>query len=114
MHRRRIPAARPDRDGMPPSSSSVAGAKGRSKTALGPGYSLMAWMRLSQGADLSGGVGAVDPDEDEAKWKEWDGPRHAANLALAEPTVLLGNCTIHQDRERVECRQRECVKFTTY
>ena len=54
------------------SSSSVAGAKGRSKTALGPGYSLMAWMRPSQGADLSGGVGAVDPDEDEAKWKEWD------------------------------------------
>jgi hypothetical protein len=65
--------ARPsDRVSMPSSSSSVAGAKGRSKTALGPGYSLMAWMRLSQGADLSGGVGAIDPDEDEAKWKEWD------------------------------------------
>ena len=55
-----------------PLSSSVAGVKARCKTALGPGYSLMAWMRLSQGADLSGGVGAVDMDDDEATWKEWE------------------------------------------
>ena len=73
-------------DGMPPSSSSVAGAKGRSKTALGPGYSLMAWMRLSQGADLSGGVGAVDPDEDEAKWKEWDVRWHSEPLPWSPPS----------------------------
>ena len=85
MHRRRIPAAR-HRDGMPPSSSSVAGAKGRSKTALGPGYSLMAWMRLSQGADLSGGVGAVDPDEDEAKWKEWDVRWHSETSPWSPPS----------------------------
>ena len=55
-----------------PLSSSVAGVKARCKTALGPGYSLMAWMRLSQGADLSGGVGAVDMDDDEATWREWE------------------------------------------
>ena len=42
-------------------------------------------------------------------WKESDGACHAANHALAKPTVLLCNCMIHQERERVECRQRECV-----
>jgi cytochrome b involved in lipid metabolism len=47
-------------------------AKSRGKTALEPGYSLMAWMRLSQsGVDLTSGVGAVDMDEGEETWKEW-------------------------------------------
>jgi cytochrome b involved in lipid metabolism len=58
---------------MPSICSSVDRAKARSKTALEPGYSLMAWMRLcSQGVDLAGGVGAVDMDDDEATWKEWE------------------------------------------
>ena len=29
-------------------------------------------------------------------WEGSDGPRHAANLAWAKPTVLLGNGLIHQ------------------
>ena len=46
--------------------------KARGKVALQPGFSLMAWMRLSSdGTDLTGGVGAVDEDEDDASWKEW-------------------------------------------
>lgn len=47
--------------------------KARGKVALEPGHSLMAWMRLSTGGtvDLTGGVGAVDEDEDEESWKEW-------------------------------------------
>ena len=38
------------------------------KVQLEPGFSLPAWMRLSAGADLSGGVGKADPDE-EGSWK---------------------------------------------
>ena len=41
------------------------------KTPLEPGYSLQSWMRFSADADLSGGVGKVDEDEDEEKWKKW-------------------------------------------
>ena len=44
-------------------------------------------------------------------WEGSDGPRHAANLAWAEPTVLLGNCLVHQDRERVESRPRQGAKL---
>ena len=40
------------------------------KAHLEPGYSLMAWMKLSAGADMSGGVGTADPDEEET-WKSW-------------------------------------------
>lgn len=46
--------------------------KARGKVVLQPGFSLMAWMRLSNdGTDLTGGARAVDEDEDEASWKEW-------------------------------------------
>lgn len=45
--------------------------KARGKVALAPGYSLAAWMRLSKGADLTGGVGVVDEDEEEETWPVW-------------------------------------------
>ena len=45
--------------------------KRRGKVALEPGFSMMAWMRLSKGADLTGGVGRVDEDEDEETWRQW-------------------------------------------
>ena len=45
--------------------------KARGKVALEQGYSLMAWMRLSKDADLTGGVGVVDEDEDEETWPTW-------------------------------------------
>ena len=41
------------------------------RTPLEKGYSLQSWMRLSADADLSGGVGKVDEDEDEENWKVW-------------------------------------------
>ena len=47
-------------------------------------------------------------------WEGSDGPRHAANLAWAEPTVLLGDGLIHQDRKRVESRPRQGVKLPAY
>ena len=52
-----------------PSSGNLEKARG--KVALGAGYSLMAWMRLSKNADLTGGVGLVDEDEEESTWKQW-------------------------------------------
>lgn len=46
--------------------------KARGKVALEPGFSLMAWMRLCKsGADLTGGAGLVDEDEDEEAWPKW-------------------------------------------
>ena len=45
--------------------------KARGKVALEDGHSLRHWMRLSNSADLTGGVGAVDQEEDEDSWKEW-------------------------------------------
>mmetsp|Transcript_31543 Transcript_31543/g.82454 ORF Transcript_31543/g.82454 Transcript_31543/m.82454 type:complete len:340 (+) Transcript_31543:80-1099(+) len=40
------------------------------KVHLEPGFSLPHWMKLSMDADLSGGVGKADPD-DEGSWKAW-------------------------------------------
>ena len=40
------------------------------KVQLEPGFSLPQWMKFSEDADLSGGVGKADPDY-EATWKEW-------------------------------------------
>jgi len=54
-----------------PTKTSDTLEKARGKVALEPGYSMVAWMRLSTGADLTGGVGLVDEDEDEETWREW-------------------------------------------
>ena len=40
------------------------------KVQLEPGFSLPHWMKFSKDADLSGGVGKADP-EDEGSWKVW-------------------------------------------
>lgn len=45
--------------------------KARGKVTLAPGHSLAAWMKLSEGADLTGGIGRVDEDEDEGTWPVW-------------------------------------------
>ena len=37
---------------------------------LEPGFGLAAWLRLSRGADLTGGVGPLDEEEEEA-WPKW-------------------------------------------
>ena len=65
--------------------------KTRGKVALEPGYSLMSWMRLSSGADLTGGVGLVDEDEDEETWKAWT-PAEVAMHSTPEDawTVIRG------------------------
>ena len=56
---------------MPPTTGGVL-EKARGKVSLEPGYNLMAWMRLTaSGADLTGGVGVVDEEEDEEMWTEW-------------------------------------------
>ena len=55
---------------MPTGSGGVV-EKARGKVGLEPGYSLMSWMRLcTSGTDLTGGVGAVDA-EDEDSWPWW-------------------------------------------
>ena len=41
------------------------------RVQLEPGFSLQAWMKMSADADLSGGVGKVDPEDDEESWKVW-------------------------------------------
>mmetsp|Transcript_6605 Transcript_6605/g.22055 ORF Transcript_6605/g.22055 Transcript_6605/m.22055 type:complete len:207 (+) Transcript_6605:134-754(+) len=44
--------------------------KARGKVVLEPGFGLAAWLRLSRGADLTGGVGPLDEEEEEA-WPKW-------------------------------------------
>ena len=41
------------------------------KAQLETGFSLQSWMRFSADADLSGGVGKVDEDDDDENWKVW-------------------------------------------
>jgi cytochrome-b5 reductase len=45
-------------------------APAKRKVQLEPGFSLPHWMKFSKDADLSGGVGKADP-EDEGSWKVW-------------------------------------------
>ena len=40
------------------------------RPSLEPGFSLLHWQKLSMDADLTGGVGKADPD-DEASWRAW-------------------------------------------
>ena len=41
------------------------------KVHLEPGFSLQSWMQRSVGADLSGGVGKIDEEDEEQNWKAW-------------------------------------------
>ena len=41
------------------------------KVPLDKRFSLQSWMKLSADADLTGGVGKIDEDEDEKTWKVW-------------------------------------------
>lgn len=49
---------------------SVSYAQMARMVQLEPGFSLPHWMKFSKDADLSGGVGKADP-EDEGSWKVW-------------------------------------------
>ena len=58
------------------------------RVTLEPGYSQLAWIKLSAGADLSGGVGLAN-EEDEESWPHWPAAEVRKHNTAEDAWIIL-------------------------